>query len=136
MTEEPWLTLTEAAERTGQNREALRSRARRGLIPSRKGNSGELLVQVTPGQTANLDHAIAMKLTGAETDLLAEVADLRTVIARLEAERDAARTGAAVEIAAVRAQAAGELAARNMVIEELRAMLAEARRPWWRWVGS
>jgi hypothetical protein len=35
MTDEPpWLTLTAAAELTGLNRETIRSRARRNLIPS------------------------------------------------------------------------------------------------------
>jgi hypothetical protein len=48
MTDElPWLTLTDAAELTGLNRETIRSRARRNLIPSRRGNAGQLLVQIT-----------------------------------------------------------------------------------------
>src|SRR4051794_2702024 len=48
--EPPWLTLNEAAERSGTNRETLRSRARRGLLNSRRGNTGQLLVQL-PGVT-------------------------------------------------------------------------------------
>ena len=40
--EDPWLTLSEAAQRSGLAREAIRTRARRGQITSRKGNRGEL----------------------------------------------------------------------------------------------
>jgi predicted site-specific integrase-resolvase len=46
-----WLTLTEAAERLGVRRELLRSRARRGLIPSQRNNRGEMLVQIQTGVT-------------------------------------------------------------------------------------
>ncbi len=46
-------------------------------------------------------------------------------MARAEADRDAARTVAIAEVAA-----------KDVVIDELRAMLAEYRRPWWRrWLG-
>jgi hypothetical protein len=44
--ESPWLSLTEAAQRSGLSREAVRARARRGLVPSRKGNRGDTLVQL------------------------------------------------------------------------------------------
>lgn len=44
--EDPWLGLTEAAQRSGLAREAIRARARRGQITSRKANRGELLVQL------------------------------------------------------------------------------------------
>ncbi len=49
----------------------------------------------------------------------------------------AVKGATAAEIAAMRQQVETEVAARNAVIEELRAMLAEARRPWWRrWLGG
>lgn len=129
--ERPWLSLSEAAELTGLDREALRSRARRGLISSRKGNSGQLLIQVSAdlanghgrgddrdGREPDRDLAVSR---AAVTDLVAEVGELRLALARAEAERDAAR-----------AIASAELAAKDQVIAELRAMLAELRRPWWR----
>ena len=41
--EDPWFGLSEAAQRSGLAREAIRTRARRGQITSRKGNRGELV---------------------------------------------------------------------------------------------
>jgi hypothetical protein len=129
--ERPWLSLSEAAELTRLDREALRSRARRGLIPSRKGNRGQLLIQV-PADLADghsrdddrdgrdADRELA-GMRAAMTDLSAEVGELRVALARAEADRDAAK-----------AIASAELAAKDQVIAELRAMLAELRRPWWR----
>src|SRR4051812_11351949 len=117
--EQPWLGLTEAAAVTGLDREALRSRARRGLLPSRKGNRGQLLIQV-PTDLANghsrdddrddreADHEIAGMRT-VLTDLTAEVGELRVALARAEADRDAAK-----------AIATAELAAKDQVIAELR----------------
>src|SRR5690242_14817084 len=99
--EQPWLGLTEAAAMTGLDREALRSRARRGLIPGRKGNRGQLLIQV-PTDLANghsrdddqddreADHELA-GMRAAMTDLAAEVGELRVALARAEAGRDAAK---------------------------------------------
>ena len=76
-------------------------------------------------------------------ELKEEAAELRVALARAEAERDsakavaaamvkAAKLATAAELAAVRQQLETEVAARNAVIEELRAMLADLRRPWWR----
>jgi hypothetical protein len=98
--ERPWLGLTEAAGLTGLDREALRSRARRGLLPSRKGNRGQLLVQVPADLADGHDHADDRDDRGADrdpagmrvvmTDLVAEVGELRVALARAEADRDAA----------------------------------------------
>lgn len=115
----PWLGLSEAAAVTGLAREAVRARARRGLIPSRKGNDGRIVVQIPAGLAAEAGQGEA----GLLAELTAEVADLREALARAVAERDAAM---AVRMA--------EVAAKVELIEELRAMLADARRPWWqRW---
>src|SRR5690349_21612626 len=89
----PWLTLSEAAELTGVNRETIRSRARRRLIPSQVGNRGQLLVQVITdpedgrdrGNGRDADREDYRELTGlreAVTDLTAEVAELRIALAR------------------------------------------------------
>src|SRR3954465_13750415 len=133
MTEEqPWHSLTEAARMTGLDREAIRSRARRGLVPSRKGNRGELAVQIPAelmtGDDRGTGHPLAeevITLRVAMADLTAEVGDLRELLARAEAERDAAESVAEAQVSAARE-----------VVVELKAMLAEARKPWWRrWVG-
>jgi hypothetical protein len=80
-------------------------------------------------------------------ELTAEVAELREQLARAEVEREAARavataeiaaakTSAAAEVKAARETALAEVAAKDQVIAELKALLAEARRPWWRrWRG-
>jgi hypothetical protein len=115
--EQPWLGLTEAARVTGLSREAIRSRARRGLVPSRKNNRGELLVQLLPGSMTEADHGV----TDAMADLLAEVTDLRERLARAETARDAAVTIGEARVAAVRE-----------IADRLTHELAEVRRPWWR----
>jgi hypothetical protein len=120
VTEElPWLTLTEAAERTGLNRETIRSRARRGLIPYRRGNNGGMLVQVATGSDRDVT-APDRGLTEALTDLQDEIADLRERLARSEADA-----------AAARAIAASQVEAKDQIIAELKMMLTDARRPWW-----
>jgi hypothetical protein len=126
MTDEPpWLTMTEAAAQTGLHRDAIRSRARRGLIPTRRGNRGQVLVQLTaaamatPGQDDDHDLAVVV------ADLQAEVTDLREALARAEATRDAAMT-----------TAKATLEAKDILVAELQKMLEDARRPWWRrWMG-
>ena len=128
MTDElPWLTLTDAAELTGLNRETIRSRARRSLIPSRRGNAGQLLVQVTGAVTApdqgmtDQDTASDRGLTGVMTELQEELTDLRDRVTRAEAERDAAREVAEAKVMAMERQLA-----------DLREQLAWHRRSWWR----
>ena len=133
--EQPWLSLTEAAQLTGLARDAIRAKARRGHIPSRKGNRGEVVVQVPAGllarsgqgqagseATYGQDKADLLATLGQDkADLLAEVVELREDLARAVAERDAARDKVATAVAA-----------KAELIVELKAMLAEARRPWWR----
>ena len=128
MTDElPWLTLTDAAELTGLNRETIRSRARRGLIPSRRGNAGHLLVQITGAVTvpdrgvADQVTAYNRDLTEVVTELQEELTDLRDRVTRAEAEREAVREVAEAKVAAA-----------ERLVTELQAMLAAARRPWWR----
>jgi hypothetical protein len=59
-------------------------------------------------------------------DLQAEVADLRVALARAEADRDAAKTVAEAEVAA-----------KDVLVAELRKLLDDARRPWWqRWFNQ
>lgn len=129
--EQPWHSLTEAAAMTGLDREAVRSRARRGLLPSRKNNRGETLVQVPAEMMTTPDHPAAMMMTTiheAVADLLTELAEVKTELARAEAQVAAARAVAVADVATAEAK----VEARDMVIAELKEMLAEARRPWWR----
>jgi hypothetical protein len=150
--EQPWLSLTEAAARTGRDREAIRARARRGLIPYRQGNRGQWLVQLPADLMAapnTAEHAAEADLVA---DLQAEVAELRLALARAEAARDTAKAAAVAEMAAEVAEArreaavatakfeererahAAEVTAVREFVAELRALLADARRPWWqRW---
>jgi chromosome segregation ATPase len=119
-----WLTLTEAAERLGVRRELLRSRARRGLIPSQRNNRGEMLVQVQPGYDLAMTRPAAMPATGLEedlTELKAELTESRVAQARAE-ER----------AAALREMLDREQGRTTRLEEEIR----DLRRPWWRrWLG-
>jgi hypothetical protein len=151
----PWLTLSEAAARSGRHIGALRSLVRRGRILARKGNGGQWLVQLPddpvaePGAASGSSTGSSIGLADgyAMAELTAEVAEVREQLARAEVEREAARAVATAEIAAAQKSAAAEvkaardtagaeIAAKDALIVELKAMLAEARRPWWRrWVG-
>jgi len=65
--------------------------------------------------------------------LFDEPFDAKLRISQLEAERDAARSGAAIEIAAIEAA----VTPLRELADRLTAELADARRPWWRrLVGS
>jgi chromosome segregation ATPase len=132
---ETWLPLNEASRRLVMTVDALRSRVRRGLIESRKGNDGRIVVRVSD-QSA----------TG--HDVVANEADdlLRQELIEARAEADHWRTRAE--------QARNEatdhkarLDGKDAVITSLREQLdrerdradrleAELRRPFWRrWFG-
>ena len=51
----PWITLSEAAVRTGRHVDALRSLVRRKRLPARKGNGGQWLVQLPTEFLTQLD---------------------------------------------------------------------------------
>lgn len=137
--EEPWLSLSEAAQRSGLAREAIRARARRSQIRSRKGNRGEILVQLPAGLMAEAGQDMAGASAELLADLTAEVADLRAALARSEAEVETARAVAEAKVEAARdaaeariAAAGVEVAAVRELADRLTAELAELRRPWWR----
>ena len=100
--EEPWLSLSEAAQRSGLAREAIRAKARRGRIPARKGNNGQILVQLPAVLLAGAGQGEAGAQADLLADLLAEVAELREQVARTEAERDAAESVAEAQVEAAR----------------------------------
>jgi hypothetical protein len=131
-----WLTLSEAAGRSGLHREALRARAKRKQLPSQRNNLGQLLVMLPPdlltpaqGAAQGAAQAQAEQLTDLVRDLEQELAEVRATaqadLAKAIAERDAAREVAEAKVGAM-----------ERLVAELQAMLAEARRPWWRrWIG-
>ncbi len=131
--EGPWLTLSEAAARSGRHIDALRAMARRGKLERRRGNAGQWLVRLPealPQDDSGNAHAD-------DSGLAEVVAELRVALARAETQAEATKAVAAAEVEAMRRQTAAELAARDAVTAELRARgdrleaaLAEARRPW------
>jgi hypothetical protein len=147
MTEEAtWLTLTEAAERLGVRRELLRSRARRGLIPSRRNNRGEMLVQIQPGQDQAMTGLATMPpagpmtgvtgliarpaagLTAEETGLIARLEDELAEVKAELADRREAQAKAEERALVLREALDFERGRTNRLEEEIR----EMRRPWWR----
>jgi hypothetical protein len=141
--EPPWWTLSEAAARTGLDRETIRSRARRGLYPSRKSNQGQVLVQVPTGEHAGPDHGNDQEHAGEVTalreavaDLTAELTEVRVALARSEAGTTAAIAQAWAEGEAHAARAEAEARAKDTVILALQEQLRDLRQPWWRrWAG-
>jgi chromosome segregation ATPase len=134
--EQPWHSLTEAARLTRLDREAIRSRARRDLLPTRKNNRGELLVQLPAellaGVDQGADHPSTEELAGlraAIADLTAEVSELRGDLREARSEAKAAERVAEAEVKAARDRLDRELDRVARLEEELR----ELRRPWWRW---
>jgi hypothetical protein len=153
-----WLNLSQAARRLGWPREKLRSLARRSRLEVRRTNTGELLVKLTPellaqagspGSAPGLADGSAQRLTAvagegspwaehalarlaalevAQADAEAQVVLLKVELAQARAEREAARAVAMADVAAAQAEAAFK----DELIVELKAMLADARRPWWR----
>jgi hypothetical protein len=136
-----WLTLSEAAERSGLHKEALRARAKRGQLQTRKNNRGELLILLPPelltpaqglaqGDAQAVAQAQLEQLADLVRSLEGELLEARLELARTEGKIEAAQAVTTAEVAAVQA----EVAAKDVVIGELKAMLTEARRPFWsRW---
>jgi len=144
-----WLTLTEAARRSGHSREALRQRVRRGRLRSQMGNDGQLrvreqdLADLPPTSTDDQgDSAPAVPETVLDV-LRATVDDLRSALndTRQDLERtrttlDAAQADRLVDRGrAERAEAQAEAASARAAAAEARlaaaeAALAEARTPW------
>ena len=101
--------------------------------------SDAVMPQAAQGGALGADSGMSEALA----ELREEVAELRVALAKAEmraesitavakGEVEAAKRVAAAEVEGMREQLEAGVAARNAVIEELRAMLADARRPWWR----
>ena len=96
--ERPWLTLSEAAAASGLDREAVRSRARRGLVPRRRDNRGRWLVRLPHVPDRGHDHGqdrghltVARPRPSHGAGVVAEVAELRHALGRVEGELAAER---------------------------------------------
>jgi hypothetical protein len=132
MTEEqPWHNLSEAAALTGLDREAIRSRTRRGQWPSRKNNRGELMVQIPPDLPTGPDRSADQLMTALVNDLVAEIGDLRAMLERAKAGRETAEAIRVAERDTAEAVRRAEVRALRELADRLTAELAEARRPWW-----
>ena len=138
------MTLTEAAQRSGHTREALRQRVRRGTLAATKGNDGQLrihtrdLADLPPpdattdnqgqGDTATTDAALDV-LTTSVVDLRADLEHTRTALDAAIVDRLADHGRAE------RAEAHATAEAARAVVAEARlataeAALIEARLPW------
>ena len=141
-----WLRLDEAAAALGTSVEGVRSRIKRRKLRTRPGNDGRLRVLVPvpeQGQTANghdqapprrawapPGHDQARDKAMAEAERWRCCAEEeRLARAKAEAERDAARTEAAVLREAL-AREADHAALERARADRLEAALVEARRPW------
>src|SRR3954454_7380295 len=92
--EGPWLTLSEAAARSGRHIDALRAMTRRGKLERRRGNRGEWLVRLPesmPQDDSGNAHADASGLTEVVAELREEVTELRVALARAETQAQAAK---------------------------------------------
>jgi hypothetical protein len=137
----PVVSVAEAARRLGRSVDGVRGLIRRGRLTARRGNSGQLLVELPPGA------AEAATGDGEAGDGSDEVA---ATLAMLREELEDTRDGlerwrqTAEEARAAAAAAAAEVRGRDALIEELRgsvtrerdrgdrlaAELAQMRRPW------
>ena len=123
-TDRPLVTLKERADLTGENFETLRAQAQEGKLPgARKDNRGRWLVPLPQGAPREPPRSGLGELVSELRERLAraEAEAARLTAAKAEGERDTAREVRAAEVAA-----------KDALIAELKAILAEARRSWWR----
>jgi hypothetical protein len=153
-----WVTLGEAARTLQVSRSAIYGRIGRGTLQMRRNGNRGTLVFLTSSMTAAEHHGdhhpdshrdhhpdshrdVDRDVT--VTALRAENIELREALARVTAEREAARAVALADVAAAKRVAEAEIAAQiaasltkeaalRELVAELKALLAEARRPWWR----
>ena len=118
-----WLAVAEAAPLLGLTVDGLRSRIRRGLVTTRKGNDGRLLVSVSANARTTGHEQVTDTLDDRleASELRAEVVELRVTLARVE-ERLAAAERRERDAATVTADLRAER-------DRLAAELAEARKP-------
>jgi hypothetical protein len=124
-----WLSLADASSHLGVSVDALRSRARRGMITTRRMNDGRLQVRVPADlQLAGDKSADQAQLVSDRSgdqrlidELREEIAELRERAIRAELDRD--RMHEVTE---------AKMHGQERIIARLEADLALARQPWWR----
>jgi len=146
-----WLCYREAAERLGSTPDAIRYRALRGKWPRRRGNDGRARVQLPENaqavRTPSEQPVRTPSTRASEGPLIkaleAHVATLKEQLAAAETrlEKQAAeltdRTAQhAAELVAERETTEKAIAAFSSLADRLDAMVAEKRRPWWRWLAK
>ncbi len=134
----PVVSVVEAARRLGRSVDGVRGLIRRGRLTARRGNSGQLLVELPPGaaEAATGDGEAA----DADDEVLAllreQLEETRDHLEHWRTEAELARVAAARAEAEVRArdvlieQAREALAHERSRGDRLAAELTEARRPW------
>src|SRR4051794_32583350 len=124
-----WLTVAAAARQLGVTSRAIRGRIKRDTIAWKPGNTGKLVL-IRPGDAGNTSGDGPRDLAGNELQLLRDVVDqlreelmeVRLAHVRTEGEATALRDTTA------------DLRTR---LDRAEALLADARRPWWRrWFPS
>jgi hypothetical protein len=124
--EPPAIGVAEAAKRLGKTVDAVRSLARRGKLKARRGNDGKLLIMLAPSDEAA---TVADEIADGHDEALAVLRD------QLEDTRDQLehwrRSAEEARVAQARAEERAD--AQRELVTELHKLLAEARRPWWRW---
>jgi hypothetical protein len=129
-----WLSLGDAAKRLGVSVDAVRARVRRDRITSRRGNDGRLSVLLS--DEAVTEQAVASDESGAAASRLRLDLDEARADAdhwrELAHEREVKLAEAMAAVRTAETVASAEVAARERYIAQLEALLAEARRPWWR----
>jgi hypothetical protein len=134
----PVVSVVEAARRLGRSVDGVRGLIRRGRLAARRGNSGQLLVELPPSaaEAATGDSEAADGDDEALALLREQLEEARDHLEHWRTEAEAAR------VAAARAEA--EMRARDVLIEQARETLAherirgdrlatelaQARRPW------
>ena len=130
------LPVSEAASRLRLTPAGLRSRIRRGLVRTQRGNQGQHLVEC-PRDPPPLHDADGVRHDQAVTqepdeELSAEVDALRRELG----EERLARARLEERLAGIERAHAAELGAKETTVADLRAELARLRLPpWRRWLG-
>jgi hypothetical protein len=132
----PRLSLAEAAIRLGKSVDAVRAMIRRGKLQVIRGNDGRLLVTVPPSLVLETDEADDQSRLGEVEALSRLQAELDEAKAEIDHWRQAAHEAELKQVRAegerdtAQAAARSDAEAKDALLTELKAMLADARRPW------
>lgn len=120
-----FLPVSEAASHLRLTPNGLRSRIRRGMVRTKRGNQGQHLVEVPRDPPLVHDQPLTQE---PDEELLVELDALRRELG----EERLTRARVEERLAGIERAHAAELGARDGTIADLRAELARLRLPWWR----